>query len=124
MKVAKVSTYIPNNATESYRRDIDTDIGNLVLATQGRIRFGTATNGFRGENISGQFVQYTSNGSANTEDTIVHNIGSIPQGYIVVWQSKAGSVYQGPSTGTAWTTKNIYLKNSGTSVITMLFLLK
>lgn len=125
MKVAKISNFIPNDENiESYRRDADADLVNLVNFTQGRVRFGTATNGYRGENISGKFVQYTSNGTKDTEDTISHNLGVIPQGYIVIWQDKAGNVYQGPTTGTAWTSSNLYLKCSVASVTFMLFVLK
>lgn len=112
MKIAKKSVNGQN---------VDTDLNSLFLAMQGRIRFGDGGDGDRGENIHGQFQVYTSNGSANTEDTIAHTLGSVPIGYIVLKQDKASNVYLG---STAWTSSNIYLKQTGTSVSTTIFLLK
>jgi len=48
-------------------------------------------------------------GSANVEFTVIHNLGVVPHGYLVAYQDKAGSVYDG---GTSWTSTNIYLKAS------------
>ena len=127
MITAKTSSYSGNDKYDNkvyYERQVDFDIVNIFQALQGRIRFGTGTNKKDGENIAGRFIQYTSNGSADTEDTIVHDIGSIPVGYLVIWQDKAGSFYQGPITGTDWTKNNIYLKCSATSVTALLFILK
>lgn len=128
MKVVKTSKFVESNVLKDEveierdrNRSIDTDIGNIVLALQGRVRFGTGADGDRGENIAGEFQVYTSNGSANTEDTIAHTLGSTPIGYIVLKQDKASNVYEG---GTAWTSTNIYLKQTGTSVATTLFLIK
>lgn len=112
------------NDDELYTRQVNFDILNIINCLQGRVRFGTGTDGQDGENIAGQFQQYTSNAVANTEDTIAHTLGSIPVGYIVLWQSKAGSFYQGPTTGTAWSSSNIYLKCSVASVTALLFLIK
>lgn len=105
-------------------REIDRDFDQIYDCLQGRIRFGTGNTGSNGENISGQWLTITTNASANTESTFTHSIGSIPVGYIVVWQDKAGSLYQGPTTGTAWTTTTISLKCSVASVQFKLFLLK
>lgn len=125
MKTTKRSDLIrlavENKQLKEYIKNIDIDINNLFVALQGRIRFGTGTSGDRGENISGEFVTYTSNGSANTEDTVAHSLGSTPIGYIVIKQDKGSNVYEG---GTAWSSTNIYLKQTGTSVATTLFLLK
>lgn len=105
-------------------RQMSFDIGAIIQVLQGRVRFGTGTNKQDGENIAGRFIQYTSNVTINTEDTIVHNIGSIPIGYIILWQDKAGSFYQGPTTGTDWNKTNMYLKCSVASVTALLFVLK
>lgn len=109
---------------ESNNRAIDEDIQNLVTLSQSRIRFGIPTSGRNGENISGQFIQYTSNAIINTEDTIAHTIGSIPVGYLILWQDKAGSFYQSPTSGTDWTNSAIYLKCSVASITVLLFLIK
>lgn len=68
------------------------------------------------ENFNGQIKSHTSNAVANTEDTISHTLGRIPSGYLVLYQDKAGTLFQGPSTGTAWTASNLYLKCNVASV--------
>lgn len=62
------------------------------------------------ENFNCEIISYTSNSTANAEDTIPHSLGRIPTGYFILHRSKAGIVYQGPATGTPWTDTNIYLK--------------
>ncbi len=120
MKLAKTSPNYKSEPNDPLSA-IDNDLTNLFLLSQGRVRFGTGSDGDRGENISGEFQVYTSNGSADTEDTIAHGIGAVPIGYIVLNQDKGSNVYD---SGTAWTSTNIYLKQTGTSVVTTLFLLK
>lgn len=105
-------------------KNYDTDFNTVINCLQGRVRFGPGTSGNHGENIDGTFLQITTNGVANTESTFTHNMGSIPIGYIVLWQDKAGSLYQGPTTGTAWTSTAISLKCSVASVTFLLFLLQ
>lgn len=124
MKVVKQSNRHNSNLVSSadeYKDLLDKDVEALTLALQGRLRFGGGGDGDRGENISGEFQVYTSNAVADTEDTIAHTLGSVPIGYIVIKQNKASSVYEG---GTSWTSTNIYLKQSNTSVTTTIFLLK
>ena len=99
------------------------NLDNIFRALQGRIRFGRGTDGDRGENIQGEFQQFTTS-TANTEVTLAHTIGAVPVGYIVLWQDKAGSLYQGPSTGTAWTSSNVYLKCSIADVTFKIFLIQ
>ena len=129
MKVAKTNKYqIVNEsnaamATNNNLKQIDTDLTALFNVISGRVRFGTGTSGASGENISGEFVQFTSDGSANTEFSVSHTLASIPIGYIVLWQDKAGELYQGPTTGTNWTSTAVSLKSVGTSVTYLIFLL-
>ncbi len=59
-------------------------------------------------NIDGVYVAYTSNAVADTEDTVTHNLGRIPVGYIVVDRDKAGIVYS--SSKNTWTTTTMKLK--------------
>lgn len=123
MRINKLSNYVgfKHSKQDDYISDVNKDISTLFLFTKGRTRFGDAVNNQNGENIAGEFIIYTSNGSANTEDTIPHTIGSVPVGYIVLKQDKASNVYLGTTT---WTSSSIYLKQSGTTVATTLFLLK
>lgn len=124
MKVVNTLTLNPKVPLTEQLPIIQSNFDKLFDLAQGRIRFGRGTDGDRGENISGQFQQFTSDGSANTEFSISHSLGSVPIGYIVLWQDKAGSLYQGPSTGTAWTSSTIYLKCSVSSVTFKVFLIK
>lgn len=124
MKVAKtVNLNIRGNA-ESQITSLNRDLQSLFSALQGRVRFGIGTDGFNGENIAGQFQQFTTSGTPDAENTITHTLGSVPVGYIILWQDKAGSLYQGPSTGTAWTPSNVYLKCNVASVTFLVFLLQ
>lgn len=129
MIVKKVSNYNASRyATDQYDnsdiKNYDTDFNSVFLCLQGRVRFGPGTSGNTGENISGQFLQITTNGTANTESTFTHILGSIPVGYIILWQDKAGSIYHGPNTGTLWTSSTISLKGSVISITALLFLLQ
>lgn len=101
----------------------DTDIGNIISCLSGRVRFGPGTSGNNGENIAGQFLTITTNAIVNTETTFTHSLGSVPVGYLVLGQDKAGSLYQLSGTGTIWTSTTISLKCSVASVNFKLFLL-
>lgn len=124
MRVANTQTLNEHLPIESQVTILQTQINKIFRVLQGRVSFGTGVDGVSGQNVEGEWQTYTSNAVANTEDTIAHTIGSIPLGYIVVNQDKAGSVYQGPTTGTAWTSSNIYIKCSVASVTFLLFLVK
>ena len=105
-------------------RILQNQMDKLFYCLQGRVSFGTGVDGVDGQNIEGQFQTYTSNATPDTEDTIAHTIGSVPLGYIVMTQNKAGSLYGTASLGTAWTSSNIYLKCSVASVTFLLFITK
>lgn len=122
MKISKTSNLSKrDNKEDSYQRNLDNDVGNLCTALKGRVRFGTGTDGARGENISGEFQVFTTSATPDAENTIAHTIGAIPVGYIIVKQDKAGSLYLG---STSWTSSNVYLKCSVASVAFTIFLLK
>lgn len=105
-------------------KNYDTDFNTIINCLQGRVRFGSGTTGSAGENIDGAFLTITTNGVANTESTFTHTLGSIPVGYIILGQDKAGSLYQLAGTGTAWTSTTISLKCSVATVAFNLFLLR
>lgn len=56
-----------------------------------------------------QSVDIADTGNANTEFAVVHNMGRVPTGYILVKTSIAANVYTSTG-GTAWSTTAIYLK--------------
>jgi hypothetical protein len=128
MIVTKLFNYNSSKYTddeyEGILVEIDKDLNKLFLLAQGRVRFGGGTTGNKGENIDGQFLTITTDAVANTETTFTHTMGSVPIGYLVLGQDKAGSLYQLSSTGTAWTSTTISLKCSVASVTFKLFLLQ
>jgi len=123
MKLSKISPSFkeePNSPASL----IDTDLVNLFLLSQGRVRFGGGGDGDRGENLSGFFQLFTTSATPDAENTIAHGLGSIPVGFLIMYQDKAGSLYQGPTTGTNWDATNIYLKSDVASVTFLIFVLK
>lgn len=69
-------------------------------------RDGAIQNYDKAGNLAAQYVIYTSNAVADTEDTVPHTLGYAPQNYIPVNRDKAGIVYDGatrrwPSSPTA-----------------------
>ena len=70
-------------------------------------------NGLRFEdNQDVQIKTYTTNGTANTEDTVAHTLKRVPIGFLVLNSNKSANLYD---SGTAWTTMNIFLKADVTS---------
>jgi hypothetical protein len=106
---------------QNYAKAADTDLINIFTAFKGRIRFGDATDGYRGENMSGEFRTFTSSATANASTTLTHTLESVPVGRIIINQDKAGSLYAG--TGTS-TTTTIPFKCDVASVTFTMFLLK
>lgn len=99
---------------------INRDLNQLFILCSGSIFFGKAVDGYRGENMFGKYKQFTTS-TANTEVTVAHGLGYVPNGRFIVWQNAAGSLYQGPSTGTAWTATNAYFKCDQATVTFMVF---
>jgi hypothetical protein len=120
MKTVKQSINI-NNEIGTYEQQLDSDVKNLFLLSQGRIRFGAGVDGERGENISGEWQTYTSNATPDTADSITHTLGSVPIGFIVVNLDKGAVIYD---SGTAWTTTTISLKCNTASTTATIFILK
>ena len=105
----------------NYLKTIDTDLSNIFLCLQGRVRFGTGEDGANGENISGEFQTVADSGTADTEFSVAHTLGAVPIGYIVTKIDAGGVVYD---SGTTWTSTTIYLKCSSADTAITLFLLK
>lgn len=90
---------------------------NKVLSN---ISFGdTSDNLAPSQNIEGWYASVTSPGVANTEFAVPHQLGRVPIGFLVFSKSNTGVVYKG---ATAWTSSNIYLKDSGISDVLLLFI--
>lgn len=126
MKLAKQYNFKRLNLKDekeitNYLKVIDSDLANVILCLQGRVRFGTGEDGTDGENIYGEFQVFTTSATPDAENTIAHTLGAVPIGHLVVKQDKAGSLYSGTTT---WSSTNIYLKSNVASVTFTVFLLK
>jgi len=88
-----------------------------ILALSFRLTFldknGAVANGLKSYNFDAVWVAYVSNGSADTEDTVAHNLGRIPNDIWVGIPDKEAVVYRG---GTTFTRTNLFLKASAASV--------
>lgn len=104
-------------------RILQQSIQKLYVCLQGRVSFGTGVDGSQGQNMQGEFQQFTTSGTPDAENTIAHTLGSVPIGFIVLWQDKAGSLYQSPTSGTDWNTSSIYLKCNVASVTFLIFII-
>lgn len=62
--------------------------------------------------LGGTLVTYTTNAAAGTQDTVAHDLGYVPKGYIPVDKSAAVDIY----TGAAANDTNLYLKATVASV--------
>lgn len=124
MKLNKISNYVgfKISKVEDYVRAIDTDLKNLFLFTQSRVRFGSGTDNTFGENVAGEFQTLTTPTATNSEFSVTHSLGAVPTGgYLVVSQAGAGSLY----TATGSNTSTIaYFRANVTSTNFTVFLLK
>lgn len=120
MKIVKTFNYNENQSVESNVRRLQQDLTQVISVLQGRVRFGTGTDGDRGQNVSGSFQVVTTAG-ADTEVTIAHGLGATPIGFIVLRQDKSASFYD---SGTAYDATNIYIKCSVATVTATLFVIK
>jgi hypothetical protein len=89
----------------------------LALAVNGNISFGNPTSG--AVNISGAWVSFTV-ATANVDQTLTHNLGRIPAGYIVMSKSEACDVYNGSA---ASTQTQITLRGTVAGAIVELFII-
>ena len=125
MEVTKKSSIVKTlddfDKVNKYVNLLDSDVKSLVTLTQGKIRFGDGSDGFKGENISGEFRVKSDTGNADTEFSITHTLGASPIGYIVTKINKAGVIYD---SGTTWTSDTIYLKCNVANCNVSLFLIK
>jgi hypothetical protein len=87
-----------------------------VLA--GNVSFGTSTID-TARNIAGEWHTGTTPGTPNTQFSIAHGLGYVPNGYDVKRLGGAGYIYDG---ATPWTKTTVYLECSGASLTYSIFL--
>lgn len=127
MRLNKLSPSFRTDEDDPRYKQVDADLQNLFLITQSRVRFGDGTDGTNGENIAGQFQDYTSSGSIGTELSLAHTIGSVPVGVIILAQDLAGHLLGLPAGGggaTAWTSTEVFFTSDASSVTFKVFLIK
>lgn len=109
---------------EEQIRILDLNLSKVFAAFRTRVRFGTVSDGQPGENLEGEWQVFTSHATPDTEFTVAHTLGAIPEGRIIVFQDKAGHLYQNKTTGTNWTSTDVYFKCDVASVEFGVFLLR
>ena len=121
MKLAKTSNYNGFKITkpDDYIQNVDTDLINIFNAFKGRIRFGEVSNGYRGENIEGEYRVFTSSATTNATTTVAHTLGAIPTGFLLINKGGFGDVRISTSNK-----DNITFATSVTSTSFTVFLLK
>ena len=90
----------------------------LELITQtlnGGLRLKSGETLGRAGNFKAQMIELTTPGVADTEFSIPHSLGALPEGYFVVLQDKAGSLYTSNFGG--WDKDTVYLKSDATSML-------
>ncbi len=106
---------------EEWKIRIGKVLGSLIQSLdrvlRGNVDFG---NGTDPANIRGQWLSYTTNGVADTEDAVAHTLGEIPIGMLIMRRPQSGHLYE---SATAWTTSNVYLKCTAVSQAVVIFLL-
>jgi hypothetical protein len=90
----------------------------IARVVNGSLTFGNPSAG--PDNIKGAWYDSTTPAGANTAFTVTHNLGYVPQGWIVLYQDKAASIYDG---GVTWTETTISLKCNTSSVHVRLFVI-
>lgn len=87
----------------------------LITIINGQIGFG---NGVISDNIDGAWANATT-GAPNTDFTLVHNLGRLPVGYLLVMSDVATVIYNGSVPAT---TTDITLKASGAATTIRVFI--
>lgn len=95
----------------------------LELITQtlnGGLRLKSGETLARAGNFKAQMVEFTTPSSANSEFSLPHSLGETPDGYLVVAQNKAGSIYTSNYGG--WDNGVVYFKSDAASMLTNIIL--
>lgn len=95
------------------RRAIDTQDG-----LNGQLTFGDGT---LTDNLAGVWVTYTTHATPGSESTVVHNLGIIPAGFILMVPPTAGVINNG---ATPWNTLNLYLTATSANKPVTIFVLR
>ena len=90
-------------------------LSSVVSKMNGNLTLGNGAHGTWAGNFYWQWIEFTSPSVADTEFTVPHGLDKVPQGFISVFQDKAGSLYV--SSYGSWGKDLAYMKDSGASVL-------
>lgn len=96
-------------------------LDSVAQRVSGKLTLGDGTNYSRAGNINGQWIEFTTPATPDTEFQVDHSLGATPTGYLVVLQNKAGTLYT--SQFASWDKNRIFLKCSAASVLFSIILL-
>tara|TARA_Y100000310_G_C20462828_1_gene706185 strand:- start:497 stop:895 length:399 start_codon:yes stop_codon:yes gene_type:complete len=120
-QVIDIPKFGEGDDVEQYLHDLTKVLGimyeNLAQTVNGNLGLG---DGVDFDNLVGEWVTYSTNAVANTEDTIAHTLGAVPVGYFLLKPPLVGNIHIGSTT---WTTSNIYLSCNAASQTASIFLL-
>lgn len=94
---------------------IQSQLDTITTAINGGITLRSGGSLGRAGNMKAQMVEFTSSPTANVEFLVPHSLGEAPEGYIVVLQNKAASLYTSNFGG--WDGSAVYFKCSVASVL-------
>lgn len=83
----------------------------------GGIGFG---DGIDSDNINGVWYSGVTPATPDTEFDVLHNLGRVPVGWLLVYEDAAASIYD---SGTPWSSTEMFLKCNVASVAVKLFII-
>ena len=112
----KVRSFTPKDPDPHWNYKQHQDVARAI---NGNIEFGSPQDG--PINMSGMWVNTITPGVANTEFTVTHNLGRIPNGILVASVDKAAIIYA--SRRTDWTRTQLFLKSDQATVALVGFII-
>ena len=106
--------------SESTISKIQSQLELITQTLNGGLRLKSGESLARSRNFKAQMIEFTTPSSANAEFTVFHSLGVKPDGYMVVLQNKAGSIYTSNHGG--WEKGKIYFKSNTSSMLTNVIL--
>lgn len=89
----------------------------VTTALNGNLSFGDGTDT---DNITGKWLNFTSNATPGAETAVTHDLGVIPVGFLMMIPPANGTWNKGP---TAWTTTQLFITFSAASQTVRIFAL-
>jgi hypothetical protein len=97
--------------------DIRNALFRIARAINGSLTFGDGT---QTDNIRGEWVTLTTDGTPGAENAITHSLGATPPGFLILKPPASGVINTG---ATAWTSTTIYVTCTAASQEVTLFIL-